>query len=199
MKKSVTKPIIVGCSILWVLSVFFWWYQIVHCMNLPDQMSVKSAYNIFFAFIASIIINFILNPFLWIISVCFTRTAKRAETPYKSKWRFYQRAVEVIMVIAFFTAGYAHFVSHKGARDSLSAHKKYFYENKIGNLSQSVSSREGALVISGIMISSQPVAVVDGKIVKAGDRVGDYKVLAVEKDAVKFQSADGQIMLKKMP
>lgn len=199
MKKPFTKPIVIVCAILWVLSVLFLWLQAAHGMDLLAKKAASSAYFIFWAFIFSFTVNLILNPFLWIIAVCFTRQAKQSDPPYRSKWRFYQRAVAVILVIAFFAAGYGYFLSQKKSWNKITLPKKYFPENKTMSFKRSVPDQEGALVISGIMVSSDPAAVVDGKIVKSGDSVGGYKVLAIEKDAVKFQSPDGQVIRKKMP
>jgi len=54
------------------------------------------------------------------------------------------------------------------------------------------------LEISGIMMSSVPCALVGGKTVKTGDKVGDYEVLEIQKFSVKFRDAEGKIVTKEI-
>ena len=43
--------------------------------------------------------------------------------------------------------------------------------------------------------AANPVAIVNGKSVHAGDRVGDYKIVAIGRDRVAFKKADGSVTI----
>ncbi len=59
-----------------------------------------------------------------------------------------------------------------------------FFINQILILNSLAQSN---LEVSGIMMGDKPVAVVNGEMVKKGDKIGDYEVIKIEEDFVEFK------------
>jgi hypothetical protein len=54
------------------------------------------------------------------------------------------------------------------------------------------------LEVTGIMPGEKPVAVVDGKVVKLGDKIGGYTVQEINAGSVKFRAENGSDLSKKL-
>lgn len=54
----------------------------------------------------------------------------------------------------------------------------------------STSTANPSLEVTGIMLGSEPLAVVDGKVVKKGDKIGEIEVLNIGKNFVEFQDGE---------
>jgi len=61
---------------------------------------------------------------------------------------------------------------------------------------EAVFHRGGSLQVSGIISGKKIRAIVDGNVVKKGDRIGVYVIKKIGKDFVKFQDANGKVLTK---
>jgi hypothetical protein len=54
------------------------------------------------------------------------------------------------------------------------------------------------LGVSGIIMGQEPMAIVDGEPLKAGDKLNDYEVLEVKDDSIRLRSPSGEVIVKEL-
>lgn len=152
-------------------------------------------FKVLIATAISLFINVFFNPFLWIVGSCFVRAGKNAPEPYKSKWRFYTGFIGYSFLIAFICVAAVQVVYNKRHLERRAKEKQINTQSKQAG---SVVSPKTTLVLSGIMSSNPPAALVNGNVVQVGDSVGSFKVIEIQSNAVKFQDPAGTIVVKEM-
>ena len=61
-----------------------------------------------------------------------------------------------------------------------------------------VSHEGGSLLVTGIVKGKKIRAIIDGNIVKEGDKVGGYVIKKIGADFVKFQDTNGKVFTNKV-
>ena len=175
-----TYTITTLCSVLWYMCVLLTWMRISQDMKLFADHSPHGWLMIFVAFIGSLVLNFILNPLIWVVAGCYIQSARKEDKT--SKWQFYPGLIGVVLLVTFLAS--------------------FFTNTKIPKLLGSIISREavhpsersaGCLPeVSGIMFSGNaPKALIDGYILKEGEEIEGFVLEEIKENSVTFLGPDG--------
>ena len=63
---------------------------------------------------------------------------------------------------------------------------------------KTVDFNKDPLEISGIIMGKVPIAIIGGKSVRVGEKVGSYDIVEIQSDSVKFRDAEGKVFIKKI-
>ncbi len=179
------------CSVCWYLCVLVVWVWIGRSMNLFGNHSPNGWIYIFLAFAASAGLNFMFNPFLWIVAGCFIRAAK--EEGRSSKWSFYPSAIGIFLVSSCAFAVFSNFQQSKDVR--------FWEAARQGSGAKTAATHDSApneLEVSGVMFAGEPSALVNGLVVKKGEHVDGYDVVEIGENSVTFRDAEGNEFVQRV-
>jgi hypothetical protein len=188
MLKDRAYTITMACSVCWYLCVLGGWVWIGRSMHLFGNQSPQGWLYIFLAFAASAVLNFVLNPFLWVIAGCFISAAK--EEGRVSKWSLYPNAIGVLLIAAFFVGVFSNTRQMKDIK---------FLRGMQTEREPSVDENgQVNLTVSGVMFAGEPSALVNGFVVKKGEHIDGYDVLSINENSVTFRDAQGNEFIQRV-
>ena len=135
---------------------------------------------IFLSFVGSMAINFILNPFIWVVAGCYIHNAEKEDRV--SKWQFYPGFIGIVLTISLGAVFFGQFkIPSKLLEQSMSRQDEGAGEH----------SKGGAPEVSGIMFTSDPKALINGYVLKPGEEIDGFVIEEIRESSVVFLAPDG--------
>ena len=171
------------CSVVWYLCVLGTWIWIGRAMNLFGNHSPRGWLIVFFALAVSALVNFVVNPLLWVIAGVNIAAAKKEGTT--SRWQFYPPLMGILILASALAAVFTHV--------------KLPPELTGGSAASDGQHKAGAAPeVSGIMMGTEPTVLIDGHIYKTGEDVDGFAITSIADGAVTFQDAAGNTAVRRV-
>ncbi len=179
------------CSVLWYMCVLLTWVQIGQKMQLFGDFSPKGWLMIVASFVASMALNFILNPLIWIVAACYIQEARKEGR--KSRWQYYPSGIGIILLAALLGA----FFKNVNVPGELA-------DEVISSSSPAPAApvRKHAVrapKVSGIMLTDGArKALIDGFVLKEGEEHEGFLIDEISETSVTFISPDGERVVRRV-
>lgn len=178
------------CSALWYMCVLLTWVHINQTFKLFSDHTPHGWLMIFLAFLASLTLNFVLNPLMWTVAGCYIHQAKKENRA--SKWQFYPGLIGVLLLVA---AVGAVVVNLRGPSQLLAKVTAPRVEASSGPVSPAARK---APQVSGIMFSSDPKVLIDGDVIRQGEEIDGFVVDEIKENSVVFLAPDGSQIVRRV-
>lgn len=178
------------CSVLWYMCVLLTWVQIGQKMQLFGDFSLKGCLLILASFVASMALNFVFNPLIWIVSACYIQEARKEGRV--SRWQFYPSAIGIIILATLLGALFKNVNLPGELTDEAVA--------PAGATSAPVRRPTArAPKVSGIMLTDGArKALIDGYVLKEGEEHEGFLIDEISETSVTFISPDGEKVVRRV-
>jgi hypothetical protein len=181
-----TYTITTFCTVLWYLCVLSTLVWAGKTYALFGNHSAHGWLLILAAFAASLAVNFLFNPLIWIIAGANIKAAKQESV--ESKWQFYPPMIGILILACTIAAVILHVKMPPGLR----ARTATAYDAQ----THTTALPEDSVEIDGIMFSGKPSALVNGQVLEVGDEISGLVVVAIREHSVVFTNKDGKEIIK---
>ena len=81
--------------------------------------------------------------------------------------------------------------------DSMDLHRDLFHKSRYHHKFKPKKAHHmgHSYILHGVLISSEPMAIINKKIVKVGDRIDEFIVTIIDEDGVTLSNRDGEIKI----
>lgn len=184
-----------ACLVLWYMCVLLTWMHINQTMKLFSSMAELGWLVIVISFVASLAVNFIFNPLMWVVAGCYIHQARKNNL--SSKWQFYPPMIGILLLASVMAAVLTNVKIPPALLPSVTQTPP---QNQHPNPHPSVREVKVRIPeVSGIMFSEgDPKALINGYVVRQGEEIDGFKVDRIQEGAVTFITPDGKSLTQRV-
>lgn len=142
------------------------------------------------SFVASLALNFILNPLIWIVAGCYIQEARKEGR--KSRWQYYPSGIGIILLAALLGALF----KNVNVPDELTD------ETVATAPVAPVATRKPTMKapkVSGIMLTDgSRKALIEGFVLKEGEEFEGFLIREISETSVTFEAPDGSEIVRRV-
>lgn len=174
------------------MCVLLTWMHINQTMKLFSDHSMQGWLWILVSFLSSLALNFVFNPLMWVVAGCYIHQARKEN--HASRWQFYPALIGVLLLASVIASVFSNV---KIPSRLLASGLVNPGEKHSDAPSAKVNDRRAPLV-SGIMFSQDPKALINGYVVRQGEEVEGFLIEQINESSVVFIAPDGSHVTRRV-
>ena len=158
-------------------------------MELFGDFSPRGWVMIVASFVASVALNFILNPLIWTVAACYIQEARQEGR--KSRWQYYPSGIGIILLASLLGA----FFKNVKVPGELSDERVVASDEPAPIRRASIKAPK----VSGIMLTGGArKALIDGSVLKEGEEIEGFLIKEISEASVTFEAPDGSEIVRRV-